>query len=62
MSFIEFLCALGHKPLANAIINQDVREPIGEPIHGKALDFWGEYVALGGMPEVVQKEITRRGK
>lgn len=54
LSFMEFLFALGHKALAQAILQQPWTEALPEPIHNKALNLLGEYVAIGGMPEVVR--------
>jgi len=53
MSFIEFLCALGHNLLAEAIISQPADQELSSPIHEKALELVGEYMAIGGMPEAV---------
>ena len=53
LSFIEFLCALGHYPLAKEIITHPTNETMGEPLHSMALNLLGEYIAIGGMPEAV---------
>jgi predicted AAA+ superfamily ATPase len=54
MSFIEFLAATGEKLLIREILNQDPQKEISTVIHKKALSVLGEYLALGGMPEVVK--------
>lgn len=53
MTFIEFLCTLGHQMLADAIISQPPNEAFNDAIHEKALSLLGEYMAIGGMPEAV---------
>ncbi|MDF1759294.1 MAG: AAA family ATPase [Coxiellaceae bacterium] len=53
MSFIEFLYAMDHDILADAITQHDITQPYNEAIHQKALRFLGEYIAIGGMPEAV---------
>ena len=60
MSFIEFLVACGHELLAQEIIRHDPTIPLAEPLHGKALRLLGEYMAIGGMPKVVQQWITNQ--
>ncbi|MBI5448624.1 MAG: AAA family ATPase [Gammaproteobacteria bacterium] len=53
MSFLEFLEALGESLLAEAIQNQDGKTPFNSAVHQKALRLFGEYIAIGGMPEAV---------
>lgn len=55
MSFMEFLCAIGRSSLAKVIVTQKIDEPLSESIHNLALEMWGNYMALGGMPKVVQE-------
>ncbi len=54
LSFIEFLCALKQYPLAREIITHPLDQPMQEPLHSRALNLLGEYVAVGGMPEAVK--------
>lgn len=54
MSFIEFLKALKQELLIEEIINHDIHETIPLVVHQKLLDYLGIYLAIGGMPEVVQ--------
>jgi len=53
LSFVEFLCALGHPLLAEEVITHHANDPMSAPIHDKLLDLVGEYIAVGGMPESV---------
>jgi predicted AAA+ superfamily ATPase len=57
LSFMEFLTATGNKRLRHEIENHNPREEFPGLIHNKLLDLIGEYMAVGGMPEVVQKWI-----
>ena len=53
MSFIEFLVATGRHLAAKLIIEYKNFEPISQPIHQRLLEYVAEYLAIGGMPEVV---------
>lgn len=53
MSFLEFLKALGEELIFDEILNHDIKEPMSEVIHHKILTILREYLAIGGMPEVV---------
>jgi predicted AAA+ superfamily ATPase len=50
LSFIEFLCALGHSQIVPAILS---KQPHSVLIHNMLLDFLCQYLAVGGMPEAV---------
>ncbi len=54
MSFIEFLYALKQELLVEEILKHTTEMPLSEPIHQKLLSFLGEYLAIGGMPEIVK--------
>lgn len=53
VSFIEFLGALGHGIIIEEILSHQVNEPIAEVIHDKIINLLGSYLALGGMPQLV---------
>ena len=53
MSFIEFLVALDETILVEHILSHTLEKELSEIIHTKLLDLVGQYVALGGMPQVV---------
>ncbi len=53
VSFIEFLGALKQDLLVEEILAHTPENPLSEPIHQKLLSFLGEYLAIGGMPEIV---------
>jgi len=52
-SFFEFLAATGHTLLAKKILEHDGHEPFSTVIHEKTLALLGQYLAIGGMPEVL---------
>ena len=60
MSFIEFLWAQGEERLAAFLVKQNVNEACSEVIHEKALKLFGEYIAVGGMPEAVSSWVSKR--
>ena len=52
MTFIEFLWALNNELLVEEIVKHS-KGSMSEPIHQKALELLGSYLAVGGMPEAV---------
>jgi len=54
MSFIEFLLAMGHDLLVQEILKYQLGEQISQAVHNKILSILGEYLAIGGMPGVVE--------
>ena len=57
LSFIEYLVATGNDLIGKAILNHPLGIPIEEIVHKKILDLLGEYLSIGGMPEVVTRWI-----
>lgn len=53
MSFLEFLKAMGEDLVLNTILTHSIQEPMSAVIHEKILVILKEYLAIGGMPEVV---------
>lgn len=53
MSFLEFLIARGGQPLAKHLIDASSSLSISDPVHERLLRLLGEYLVLGGMPEVI---------
>jgi len=60
MSFLEFLVADGYKLAAQELIKQDVNIPFSEFIHKMLIDKVGEYLAIGGMPKVVDFWVNKK--
>lgn len=54
MSFMEFLLSTQNDIIAQMILSHPKEESVTEPIHNKILSILGEYIAIGGMPGVVQ--------
>ncbi len=53
LSFIEFLSAVKAPMLIEEILSYTNMDPMSEIIHHKLLELVGEYIAIGGMPEMV---------
>ncbi|MCF7799530.1 ATP-binding protein [Candidatus Babeliales bacterium] len=54
MSFIEFLLNLNYEIVVQEILSHKTEEQISEPVHNNLLSILAEYLAIGGMPGVVQ--------
>jgi len=55
LSFFEFLCACGHTLLAQELLHDPIGISQEEALHKKLFSFMGEYLAIGGMPEAVER-------
>lgn len=60
VSFMEFLIAAGYSTLFLMILEQSVSEPLDDFYHNKLFELLGEYMLLGGMPEIIQEWISHR--
>lgn len=60
LSFIEFLGAMDEKILFNAFIMHDPKTEISKIAHARLLKLISEYLAIGGMPEVVNIWVTKQ--
>lgn len=58
MDFEEFLWALGDDTLV-PVIKQcfDNKRPMGQMLHRKAMDYFRQYMIVGGMPQAVTKYV-----
>ena len=54
LSFMEFLKARNEDLLIETLLNHHVVEQLSEVVHRKFLLLLGEYLTVGGMPEVVK--------
>ena len=54
MSFLEFLLAKGDRRLSELLLEHDHRTALIDPVHDKLIHILAEYLATGGMPEVVR--------
>ena len=61
MDFEEFLWAMGNDTLMDYIKNcYNEKKPMGESLHRKAMDYFKEYLIVGGMPQaVLEYSISR---
>jgi predicted AAA+ superfamily ATPase len=57
LSFMEFLAATQNAPFIDAILKQ---KPLSKILHENLLDLVGQYLAIGGMPEVVQAWVETK--
>lgn len=55
LSFLEYLVAVGDHLIAKEILHHSPGLPIQETIHTRILELVGEYLSIGGMPEVVAR-------
>lgn len=61
MDFEEFLWALGNETLMDIIKNCfDKKKPMGQAMHRKAMDYFRQYLIVGGMPQAVNEYIETR--
>lgn len=58
LSFKEYLTAAGYTALRELIEQVTLATPLAEPMHQKLLKLVREYMALGGMPAVLQEYFT----
>ena len=60
LSFIEYLAADGNGLFIDEIINHTPEQEISPMIHNKLLGLLGEYLALGGVPDSVQRWVDKK--
>lgn len=59
MDYEEFLWALGNDTLMDIIKKCfDERKPLGQAMHRKAMDYFRQYLIVGGMPQAVNEYVT----
>ena len=61
MDFEEFLWALGNDNLINFIkMCYEGKKPLGQAMHRKVMDYFRQYMIVGGMPQAVQTYIETK--
>ena len=61
MDFEEFLWAMGNDTLMDFIKNcYNNKKPLGNALHRKAMDYFKEYMIVGGMPQAVLEYCETR--
>ena len=58
LDFEEFLWALGNETLMQVIRSYyEKQQPMGQALHRKAMDFFRQYMIVGGMPQAVERYV-----
>ncbi|MGN0205323.1 MAG: ATP-binding protein [Coprococcus sp.] len=61
MDFEEFLWAMDNEMLMGIVQRCfDARKPMGQGMHRKAMDYFRQYLIIGGMPQAVQEYVRTR--
>lgn len=61
LDFEEFLWALGNKTLLEIVRKAfDERKPMGQAMHRKAMDYFRQYMIVGGMPQAVLEYVETK--
>ncbi|MDD3403980.1 MAG: AAA family ATPase [Hespellia sp.] len=61
MDFEEFLWAMGNKVLMNLIRSSfEKKKPLGQAMHRKIMDYFRQYMIVGGMPQAVQEYVDTK--
>ena len=61
MDFEEFLWALGNDTLMDTIrFSFEHQRPMGQALHRKAMDYFRQYMIVGGMPQAVMQYAQSR--
>ena len=61
MDFEEFLWAVGNDTLTDFLRTCfDKRQPLGQVLHRKAMDFFRQYLIVGGMPQAVLEYVATK--
>lgn len=60
MSFVEYLVAVGEQRYVQAFLSHDIGTPFFQIGHEYLLRQLGHYLALGGMPEVIDKWVRTK--
>jgi len=61
MDFEEFLWAMGNENLMKLIQKHyEERKPLGQTMHRKVMDYFRQYMIVGGMPQAVKEYVETR--
>lgn len=61
MDFEEFLWAMGNKNLMNIIKKCfEEKKALGQLMHREAMDYFKQYLIIGGMPQAVEKYVNTK--
>ncbi len=60
MSWLEYLLAMGRDKMVEILLSHGIQNPIDDFLHDSLLELLSEYIAIGGMPAVVQSWQEKR--
>lgn len=61
MDFEEFLWAMGDEMMMPYIRNcYERKQPMGQSLHRRAMDYFRQYLIVGGMPQAVKKYVETK--
>lgn len=61
MDFEEFLWALGNETMMDFVrVCFEKRKPLRQALHRKAMDYFRQYLIIGGMPQAVEAYVNTR--
>lgn len=61
MDFEEFLWAMGEEMMMPYIRNcYEKMQPLGQALHRRAMDYFRQYLIVGGMPQAVKKYVETK--
>ena len=61
LDFEEFLWALDNETLMDVIrFNFEKKKPMGQALHRKAMDYFRQYMIVGGMPQAVEAYVKTK--
>lgn len=61
LDFEEFLWAMGNDSLMELVRKCfQARKPMGQAIHRKAMDYFRQYLIVGGMPQAVEEYVNTK--
>lgn len=61
MDFEEFLWAMGNENLMQTIKElYEMKRPLGQALHRKAMDYFRQYLIVGGMPQAVKTYVETK--
>lgn len=61
MDFEEFMWAMGNEKLMDLIkLSFEEKKPMGQLMHREAMDYFKQYLIVGGMPQAVSKYVETK--
>lgn len=61
MDFEEFLWAMGDETLMDFIRKCYKKKPLTDLMHRKVMDYYKQYLIIGGMPQVILEYLNTNG-